>query len=107
MIACLYDVHGNLPALEAVLADVGEGATATSSAATTRCSAAGRPRRSRGCASSSRRSGSAATASAGPPTRRSSPTTRSHGALARSALGDELVAEMADAARDWPRTATC
>ena len=24
MIACLYDVHGNLPALEAVLADVGD-----------------------------------------------------------------------------------
>ncbi len=24
MIACLYDVHGNLPALEAVLADIGE-----------------------------------------------------------------------------------
>jgi hypothetical protein len=24
VIACLYDVHGNLPALEAVLADLGE-----------------------------------------------------------------------------------
>jgi hypothetical protein len=24
VIACLYDVHGNLPALEAVLADFGE-----------------------------------------------------------------------------------
>ena len=58
VLALLYDVHGNLPALEAVIADAeaaGRGA-AGCSAATTRCSAAGRPRRSSGCARSSRAS---------------------------------------------------
>ncbi len=50
--ALLYDVHGNLPALEAVLDDArAAGADASSWAATTRCSEPIRPRPSPGCES--------------------------------------------------------
>ena len=68
-------MHGNLPALEAVLPDAGE-STASSSAATTRCSVAGRGRRSSAC-TSCRRCGSAATPTAALAAhRRRRPTTR-------------------------------
>ena len=50
MEALVYDVHGNLPALEAVLDDARRAPTASSSAATTRSSAAGRRRPSSACA---------------------------------------------------------
>ena len=111
MLACLYDVHGNLPALEAVLADAGRAGrdAATCSAATTRCSAAGRPRRWSGCASSSnalldprqRRALDRRARRAAP----DNPVVQ--GAIARRAraLGAELVAAMARARRADPRTA--
>ena len=86
VLACLYDVHGNLPALEAVLADAGaQGARRFVLGGDYALFGAWPARRSRGCASSSPRSGSAATASAGPPTRAARPTTRSCRARSRPA----------------------
>ena len=58
VLALLYDVHGNLPRARGGdrRRRGGRGRAAGSSAATTRCSAAGRPRPSSGCARSSRAS---------------------------------------------------
>ena len=100
--ALLYDVHGNLPALEAVLDDAQAAARrrAGCSAATTRCSAAGPRRRSRCCARCRTRRGSAATASAGRPHRGDAPDDPVvQGAIA-SARGDPRPAR-----RGGPRRA--
>ena len=100
MLGLLYDVHGNLPALEAVLEDAQavQRRCAGSSAATTRCSAAGRRRRSRCCARCPTRPGSAATASAGPPRPSEAPDDPVvQGAIASAAaiLGPRDVADLA------------
>ena len=99
MLALLYDVHGNLPALEAVIADA-------EAAGATRWVLGGDYALFGGWPAETverlrelrRDAGSAATASAGPPTPTRRPTTRSSlGAIvaARAALGEATVAELA------------
>ena len=62
-VAALYDIHANLPALDAVLAEAGDADLARGRAATSRAGRC-RPRPSTGCAASASASGS----SAGTPT---------------------------------------
>ena len=63
-VAALYDVHGMVHALEAVLADVAREPSTRSSSAATSSRARSRARRSSSCAGSATRTSSAATASA-------------------------------------------
>ena len=91
VLALLYDVHGNLPALEAVLADARAAERGvSSSAATMRCSGPGRARRSSVCAGSMR-NGSAATWTAGPQRRPTPPRRSRTRSRAAELLGEPLV----------------
>ena len=94
VLALLYDIHGNLPALEAVLADARRRRRASCSAATTRPRAPGRARPSSAFKRArERHAGSAATPTAGWWTATTRPTPmRRDRARTAELLGDELVA---------------
>ena len=108
MLALLYDVHGNVLALDAVLADAGGRApTPTSSAATWRCSGPGRRQsvarlRELSPATWIRGNGERWTADPGAAPEPVRPAT----AAAREALGDRARRPARRAARRAPRSAT-